>query len=210
MLEPATSEPFDTLAHQAHAARLGMWLFLASELLLFGGFFALLLAYRVEHARGFAEGVHANTKVMGSTNTLVLIISSSCVATAVHVFREGRRRLAGALVFITVALGAVFLVLKMTEYGMHFHDGIYPGGHGAWFKDHTTPGLSTFWPIYFCAPGLHATPVIAGMTFLSIVGRSVLNGRLPLAHVHRLELAAVYWHLVDVVWIFLWPLFYLA
>ena len=210
MSEPATSEPFDTLEHQAHAARLGMWVFLASELLLFGGFFALLTAYRFEHARGFAEAVHANTKVLGSMNTLVLLTSSTCVAIAVHVFREGRRRLARALVFATVALGAVFLALKMTEYGLHFREGIFPGGRGDWFLAHTTPGLSTFWTIYFCATGLHATHVVAGMTFLSIVGRSVLNGRLAPSHAHRLELAAVYWHLVDVVWIFLWPLFYLA
>jgi cytochrome c oxidase subunit 3 len=210
----APSEPhlehFDSFAHQAHAARLGMWVFLSSEILLFAGFFALFAAYRVEHSAAFHEAVRANTKVLGSINTFVLLTSSTLVAGAVEAFREGKRRLSGLMVLATVLLGAVFLALKTTEYLEHFREGIFPGGRGAWFVEHTTQGLPTFWTLYFIATGLHALHIIVGMTILGTLGTQVLRGTLPRSHVHHLELGAIYWHLVDVVWIFLWPLFYLA
>lgn len=201
---------FATMEQQAHAARLGMWLFLSSEMLLFAGFFALFLAYRAHYPEGFAEGVRHNTKVLGSINTGVLLFSSYLAAVAVHRVREGRFGLAAAHVLATIVLGGAFLAIKITEYLHHFHEGIYPGGHGHFFALHPAAGLPVFWTLYFLATGLHALHVTIGMVLLATtlhgMRRRLITPRAP----QRMEIAAVYWHLVDLIWIFLWPLLYLA
>jgi cytochrome c oxidase subunit 3 len=201
---------FESMEQQAHAARLGMWVFLSSELLLFAGLFALFVTYRTVYPAGFAEGVRANTKVLGSINTGVLLVSSYLVATAVHRVREGRLGAAKVLVLATVALGAVFLAIKLTEYGHHFAEGIYPGGQGMFFATHTTPGLTIFWTLYFFMTGLHAVHVTIGMILLSTTILGMRSGKISATAPQRMEIAAIYWHLVDVIWIFLWPLLYLA
>jgi cytochrome c oxidase subunit 3 len=181
--------------------------FLASEALLFSAVLALITAYRADWPAAFADGVHENTKVLGSINTIVLLVSSAILAVAVELRRAGRARFAAALTLVTAALGAVFLAIKFTEYAHHFHEGIYPGARGAYFASHHTPGLPTFWTLYFLATGLHAVHVTVGICVLTY--RGVRDLTRP-THVHVLEATALYWHLVDVIWIFLWPLFYLA
>jgi cytochrome c oxidase subunit 3 len=203
-------EHFESLAQQAHAARLGMWVFLASEVLLFGAIIALFTSYQVHYPEAFREGVHQNTKILGSINTGVLLVSSTAVACSVHALRAGRRRLAGLLVAATMALGTVFLVIKLTEYARHFDEGIYPGGVGHFFREHGARGLAEFWTLYFGMTGLHALHVTVGLTVLGVMLVGIMRGKLGAANAHRLELGAIYWHLVDVIWIFLWPLFYLA
>lgn len=204
------AEPFTDGAQQAHAARLGMWVFLASELLLFAGLFTLFAAYRTEHPDGFRVGVEHATKVLGSINTAVLLVSSTLVALAVSALRRGRTRTSALLVLGTIALGGIFLAIKIAEYLQHFREGIHPGGHGAFFDAHPEPGLSLFWTLYFGMTGLHAVHVAVGASLLAIAAVGILSGRISQASVHRLEIFAIYWHLVDLIWIFLWPLFYLA
>ena len=206
----AHEEHFESLAQQAHAARFGMWIFLASEVLLFGALFALFASYRVHYPAAFREAVAHNTKILGSINTGVLLVSSTLVACSVHVLRASRVRLAAGLVATTMTLGVVFLAIKLTEWLEHFREGIYPGGAGRYFESHPTAGFSQFWTLYFGMTGLHAIHVIIGLTVLGTMLVSLLRGRLTAVHSHRLEISALYWHLVDLVWIFLWPLFYLA
>jgi cytochrome c oxidase subunit 3 len=206
----AVESHFASMEQQAHAARLGMWIFLASEILLFAGLFALFVTYRVEYPEGFAEGVRENTKVLGSLNTGVLLTSSYLVALAVQMVRRGRLGRAALLVAATIALGAAFLGIKITEYVHHFHEGIYPGGAGAFFVHHSATGLPLFWTLYFFMTGLHAVHVTAGMIALSSTLLGMRSGRITRDAPQRMEVAAVYWHLVDVIWIFLWPLLYLA
>jgi cytochrome c oxidase subunit 3 len=201
---------FESMEQQAHAARLGMWVFLASEMLLFAGLFALFVTYRVVFPAGFAEGVRHNTKVLGSINTGVLLTSSYLVASAVHMVRGGNLRAARLLVFATIALGGAFLAIKLAEYGHHFREGIYPGGVGRFFVEHPDDGLPAFWTLYFCMTGLHAFHVTAGMILLATTPGGMGRGKISQAAPQRMEIAAIYWHLVDVIWIFLWPLFYLA
>jgi cytochrome c oxidase subunit 3 len=203
-------EHFESLSQQAHAARLGMWVFLASEVLLFAALFALYASYRMHYVAGFREAVRANTKLLGSINTGVLLASSTIVACGVHALRAGRRRLAAWLVLATMSLGVVFLVIKLTEYGAHFREGIYPGGVGTYFTEHTVRGLPEFWTLYFGMTGLHAVHVTVGITVLGVMLVGILRGGVSPSHAYRLELGAIYWHLVDLVWIFLWPLFYIA
>lgn len=201
---------FEDISKQAHAARLGMWVFLGSEALFFSGLFALYTAYRTEHPHGFGVGVEHNTVVLGSINTAVLLVSSYTVALAVHFIRRGRVRASATLVGATVALGLCFLVIKILEYLDHFRHGIYPGGVGDFFVSHGDAGTKMFFTLYFCMTGLHAIHVFAGMCVLAFLLAKVLRGEIGPWAPHPLVLGAVYWHLVDLIWIFLWPLFYLV
>ncbi len=210
MAEPRAAEHFEDLPRQAHAARLGMWVFLSSEVLFFSGLFALYATYRVEHPEGFGEGVLHNTLVWGTTNTAVLLVSSYTIALAVHRLRLGDTRAAARLTGVTIALGLVFLGVKTHEYLEHFREGIYPGGQGDFFHAHAEPGIQMFFTLYFCMTGLHALHVIAGTCVLGAMLVGMLRGRIGPWAPHPLAIGAVYWHLVDAIWIFLWPLFYLV
>lgn len=198
MSRSARADHFEDLGKQAHAARLGLWVFLASEVLLFGALIALFLAQRAEDRAGFHEAALRNTKLLGSLNTGVLLASSTLVACSAHAMRASRRGLAALLVGGALLLGIVFLVIKVTEYAEHFREDIYPGTG------------SLFWTLYFGMTGLHAIHVTVGIAVLGALAAGVLRGRIDAARPHPLELGATYWHLVDIVWIFLWPLLYLS
>jgi cytochrome c oxidase subunit 3 len=211
--EPSFEAHFESLDRQREAARLGMWIFLASELLLFGALFALYATERAEHPAGFHEGMKHAEVITGSVNTVVLLISSYLVARAVHALRDDRARFAAALTGGTVLLGLVFLGLKFYEYGAHIEEGAVPGGHGAFYLEHRVEGgadgLASYFTLYWLTTGLHAVHVLIGMSILAFFGVAMWRRRLGAGHSHRLEIAALYWHLVDAVWIFLWPLYYL-
>jgi cytochrome c oxidase subunit 3 len=202
-------EHFEDIEKQAHAARLGMWIFLGSEVLFFSGLFALYTAYRTEHPYGFGVGVEHNTIAWGSINTGVLLVSSYTVAMAVHMLRAGNHRASAQLLGATVLLGAAFLAIKTGEYLKHFHEGIYPGGWGSFFQEHRDAGVKMFFTLYFCMTGLHAIHVFAGMCVLGFLLWKVHRRDIGPWASHPLAVGAVYWHLVDLIWIFLWPLFYL-
>jgi cytochrome c oxidase subunit III len=206
----SVAEHFEDAARQAHAAKLGMAVFLATEALLFAGLFTLFAAYQTHYPAAFHEGVRHNTKVLGSINTGVLLVSSTLVACAVHMMRRGLRRVAAVLVAFTMSLGLVFLAIKFTEYAIHFREGIFPGGTGAFFHEHPAAGLPAFWTLYYAVTGLHAVHVIVGITVLGFMLVGILRGRIAPPMTYPLENGALYWHLVDVIWIFVWPLFYLA
>jgi cytochrome c oxidase subunit III len=212
MSEPVAThaDHFEDLERQAYAARLGMWLFLGSELLFFSGLFALYAGYRAEHPVGFGVGVLHNTLVCGSTNTAVLLASSYAVALAVHAVRVGRRTRALACLTWALLLGLSFLAIKSGEYLHHFREGIYPGGVGRFYEDHAEPGVKMFFTLYYCMTGLHAIHVVVGMGVLSYLLVRVFRRTINSANIHPLVVGAIYWHLVDVIWIFLWPLFYLV
>jgi cytochrome c oxidase subunit 3 len=205
------AEHFEGLEQQAHASRLGMWVFLGSEVLFFSGLFALYTAYRIEYPHGFGEGVAHNTLAFGSVNTAVLLVSSYTIATAVHTLRSGRQKACAWLTGVTILLGAGFLAIKMCEYAKHFSDGIFPGGVGASYHgDLGDPGTKMFFTLYFCMTGLHALHVFVGLIVLTFLLVKVTRRQLDASFEHPLAIGAVYWHLVDLFWVFLWPLFYLV
>lgn len=208
MRAPHLYEQFEDLDKQAHAGRLGMWAFLASELLLFAGLLTLYAAYRVMYPVDFALAVSHDDVAIGTANTLVLITSSFTVALSLHAVRRGRDRRAGALLVFSIACGLLFLFLKGLEYRHHFHEGIYPG---AAYRFASLPGggARAFFTLYFLMTGLHALHVIAGLTILAWLAAGALRGAYSPARFIHVELGALYWHLVDVVWIFLWPMLYL-
>jgi len=207
-------------SRRVHAARLGVVIFLASEGLLFAGLFALYAAYRVRFPAAFAAGVRLDLRWLGSLNTGILLASSACMAGAVAVLARGaltppagtgrqaapRSRAAQALMLVTVALGITFLILKGCEYADHIHTGIVPGGHSAWFAAHPDPGLKIFVALYFLMTALHAVHMVVGIVWVSVL---IPGARTDTRSADRIELGALYWHFVDLLWVFLWPLFYL-
>lgn len=212
MAEPVSHEDhFESIERQALAATLGLWVFLASEILFFGALFTTYAAYRAQAPVAFAQAVEENTFWWGSANTVVLLTSSFLVALAVHSLRHAKSRAAYRLVFCTALLGVVFLVIKGYEYYDHFHHGIFPGGQGHWFQEKPRePGMAAFWTLYFIMTGLHAMHVIVGIVVLSVIGFFIKSKRIVHTAPHGLENGAMYWHLVDIMWLFLWPIFYLT
>ena len=188
-------------------AKIGMWLFLFTEMLLFGGLFILYSAYRSEYPREFHEGGQELNYIIGVANTFVLLTSSLTVALSITAIQKGNRRLSMILVGITVALGLVFLINKGIEWSHEFHEGMYPGSPGLSGRP---PGLQLFFGLYFTMTGLHGLHVIAGMAVLTVMLVLLAKERIRTDDSIKLENSGLYWHLVDVIWIFLLPLFYLA
>lgn len=185
-----------------------MWVFLGSETLLFAGLFGLYAGYRSQYPQAFALGVAHDAEWIGSTNTFILLISSFFVAWAVHCLRLARLRLTVLSLGLALALGGAFLCLKAIEYSDHLSHGLAPG-HYYSSRELVQPGCNIFFTLYYFMTGLHAIHVIAGMTLLAWLALRVLRGRTtPTRHV-ELELGGLYWHLVDIIWIFLWPMLYL-
>jgi cytochrome c oxidase subunit III len=166
MSEEAAAHHFGTFEKEAHAARFGMWIFLASEMLLFAGLFTLYSAGRVLHPAGFAEGVAHNLRWLGSVNTLVLITSSFTVALAVHAAGHAKHRAATWCLSITILLGFTFLGFKTYEYATHLAEGAGPGGESLFFVAHDTRGLPLFFSLYYLTTGAHAFHVIVGLIVL--------------------------------------------
>ncbi|HLO67600.1 MAG TPA: cytochrome c oxidase subunit 3 [Holophaga sp.] len=192
----------NTAVHaDAEGTRLGMWLFLVTELVLFGGLFMAYAYQRQLHGAAFHVGGQAMDARLGLTNTAVLITSSLTMALALEAARHGARGLSRAFQGATLALGLAFLAIKAVEWSAKFHHGLRPGHpHLASLP----PGEQAFFGLYFTLTGLHGLHVVAGLLVLG--GILALGKDRPLV----LECGGLYWHLVDIVWIFLLPLFYLA
>jgi cytochrome c oxidase subunit 3 len=205
----APAEHFDSLARQDRAAHLGMWLFLTSEVLLFGALFGLYTGYRLRYAHDFSQAARHNDIAIGTVNTALLITSSLLAAWAVHAIAQDRRRAAWLSLLGTIALGLVFLCLKGLEYREHFQQGIFPGSHYR-FAELPGQGANIFFTMYYLMTGLHALHVTAGLVALGVMLVWTLRGRFSAARHTPLELTVLYWHLVDVIWIFVWPLMYLG
>jgi cytochrome c oxidase subunit 3 len=204
---PADS-PYAERASRDDALRLAIWIFLASEALLFAGLFAAYAAYRLRYPLAFAQGVQKNEEWIGSTNTLILLVSSFFVAWAVHSIAQGRTRASLASLLSAVTLGGAFLGLKALEYSHHLAAGIAPVPY---YHPHelTAAGAPLFATLYYMTTGLHALHVIAGITILLWLAARVARGTTSARSHIELELGGLYWHFVDIVWIFLWPLLYL-
>lgn len=199
---------FEDLEKQTHAARLGMWVFIGSEALLFSALFALYAAYRVAYPTAFREGNMHTNLVLGTAMTVVLVTSSLAVALSLAAVREKEGRGSVFALGAALVLAVVFLVLKGLEYAEHFRDGIYPGYYYR-YAELPDPGAKIFFTLYYFMTGLHALHVIGGMVLLSWLAWGVRRGRWTSEFHTPLELGGMYWHFVDVIWLFLWPLFYL-
>jgi cytochrome c oxidase subunit 3 len=204
----AQHEQYDSLERQHASARLGMWVFLGSELLLFAGLLALYAAYRFRYAADFhAAAAYANVTI-GTINTYVLLTSSLTVALAIDAVKHGRRSRAVLLLAITIAFGLAFDVLKGIEYAQHWSEGIAPGSYYA-FAALPAHGAVLYFTLYYVLTGLHALHVTVGVGVIAWLLVRTRRGDFTRDSYVPLELGGLYWHLVDLVWIFLWPLLYL-
>ncbi len=194
-------------AHRDDAgSRMGMWLFLFTELILFGGLFIIYAVYRYLHYPEFQLAAKELDTMVGTINTLILLTSSLTVALSIVALREGRKGFSRALVAITVLLALAFLVNKYFEWEHKFSLGIYPGSPTL---TNQPSGVILYFGLYFVMTGLHALHVIIGMGVLVYLFVAIGNGRVSPDNSVRLESGGLYWHLVDIIWIFLFPLFYL-
>jgi cytochrome c oxidase subunit 3 len=201
-----THAPFASLEQSDLAARLGLWVFLASELLFFGAFFVLYAALRAEHPAGFAEGVAHGDEWIGGINTMVLLLGSYFVASALRALRAGHRTSAVVRLAATAMLACTFLFLKGIEYAHHIESGMIPGAHTAFFGPSPTPGLASYVTLYWITTAVHAIHVLVGAIVSAVLALGCMRGTV---RAHHVALGGLYWHLVDVIWLFVWPLFYL-
>jgi cytochrome c oxidase subunit III len=188
-------------------SRLGMWLFLVTEMVLFGGLFIGYSYMRYRYPAEFHHGGMELNATLGVINTLVLLTSSLTVVLSIVAVQRAEKQRAMALLSTTLGLGLTFLVIKGFEWSAKFHHGLYPNSaHLATLP----PGEQVFFGLYFTMTGLHGVHVIAGLSVLSVMLWWVATDRIRQDRYIHLENSGLYWHLVDVIWIFLLPLFYLA
>jgi len=199
---------FPSLEVQTHAIRFGMWLFLCTEVLLFAGIFTAYAIYRGAYPEAFAAASRTLDMPLGTFNTLLLVTSSFTVVMAHHAVSHGKNRTTFYYLAASIVMGLGFLVIKAFEYQHKFHVGALPGKFYA-LETLQVPGASIFFTVYFLATGLHALHVCVGLGVLAFVARRAwLNRYSPQAYT-GVELGGLYWHLVDLVWIYLYPLLYL-
>ena len=204
-----THEPFQEAPQQHEADMLGMYIFLASEIMLFGGIFAVAAAYRILHPQDVVEASKRLHVWIGALNTAVLLTSSLAVALAVHAARACKAGRAAALLACAGTLGLAFLCIKFVEYGKELSEGLLPGLSAP--ARFASPVHHLFMNLYLFATGLHAIHVTIGIVLLGTVALRVARGALRLPdRAVVVETAGLYWHLVDVIWVFLYPVLYLA
>ncbi|MCC6849594.1 MAG: cytochrome c oxidase subunit 3 family protein [Deltaproteobacteria bacterium] len=184
-----------------------MWVFIAQEILFFGGLFVAYTVYRFMYPDAFAQGSHHLDVVLGCFNTAVLIGSSLTMAIAVHGAQLGNRWMQVVFLLATIFLGCVFLGVKTIEYGHKFHEHLVPGPN--FLFDGDARHAQIFFSLYFMMTGLHALHMVIGIGILGVLVWQAARGAYGSAYYSPIELTGLYWHFVDIVWIFLFPLLYL-
>jgi len=205
---PALAHHFDNLAQQGEASTLGMWVFLVTEVLFFGGLFLVYLVYRSTYPEAFIAGSHELDVVLGGINTAVLITSSLTMALAVHAAQTGHRRTLMIFLVATMVLGAAFLGIKSVEYYHKFVEHHVPGP-GFQFEEEYIKHAQLFFSLYFIMTGLHALHMIIGLGIMTWMLWWSWRGIVTAEYYSPIEISGLYWHFVDIVWIFLFPLLYL-
>jgi len=199
---------FQDLEHQRETSALGMWIFLITEILFFGGMFACYVVYRTAYPEAWLAGSATLDVKLGAINTAVLIGSSLTMAMAVHAAQLGKRMPLVVFLVLTIVLGGIFLGIKAVEYEHKWEENLIPGpafdfhGQGA-------GNVQLFFALYFALTGMHALHMVIGIGLLGNLVRQSLAGRFDAAYNTPVEMVGLYWHFVDIVWIFLFPLLYL-
>ncbi|MGE0223276.1 MAG: cytochrome c oxidase subunit 3 [Acetobacteraceae bacterium] len=203
-MHDALREPWHSLHRQREGVSLGVWVFLGSEVMFFGGAFLLYAMYRVLYPAAFAEASHEASMMYGSINTALLLTSSLTMTVATEGARAGLRRLALICLLVTVFLGLAFLVVKGLEYREDIHKNLIPGPHFGM----DNPAAQLFWAFYWLLTGVHAVHLSGGILFASLMTFEAWRGTRPLVS-PGFEALGLYWSFVDLVWIFLYAVIYL-
>jgi cytochrome c oxidase subunit 3 len=240
---PALQHHFDTMAQQKEAAVIGMWVFLLTEILFFGGLFVAYMVYRVWYFDAFAEASRSLDLFWGGLNTAVLIGSSLTMAMAVRSAQTNHRKATVNWLILTMILGGVFLGVKVIEYSDKFEHHHVPGANFVWASEHEAPAAGEgaaaehdaaaasspgghrqlslspeqlqrttqiYFSLYFTMTGLHALHMIIGIGLMSVITWMAWKGKFDAEYYTPVEMSGLYWHFVDIVWIFLFPLLYLV
>lgn len=205
---PFLQHHFREMEQQFEAAKIGMWLFLVTEVLLFGGLF---VGYGIMHARhpeAFMAAHHHLDKLMGALNTVFLLTSSLTMVLAVWSAQTSKRKLSILFLVLTLLLACAFLVVKYFEYSHKFHEGLLPGKYYSHVGD-TVPGQFLFFSFYFMMTGLHGIHVVLGMLAIAWILFRTIRGDFSSAYFAPVDITGLYWHLVDLIWIYVFPLMYL-
>jgi cytochrome c oxidase subunit 3 len=215
------SHQFDDLAQQKEASTLGMWAFLATEVMFFGGVFTAFVIYRSfpQYGIAFAQASREHMNIpLGTINTAVLLCSSLTVALSVHFASHGRRKALIIMLLATIGLALTFLIIKAFEYYLEYKHGLFPGLNFHYPPhDHPDPARLTanpayvqlFFYFYFIMTGIHALHMIIGVGVFAFITAQAWRGRYSENYYNPVEISGLYWHFVDLVWIFLFPLLYL-
>ena len=210
---PFLQHHFEDMGQQHEASTLGMWFFVAQEILFFGGIFAAYFVYRAMYPAAWAAGSKLQHWEIGAANTVVLIGSSLTMALAVWGAQGARRRFTALMLVLTLVLGGIFVGVKAYEYAEHIHHGQFPGAAFTYVHapaPELTRGIELFMTFYFTMTGLHALHMVIGAGLLLYFIRRAWRGDFGPEYYSPVEIMGLYWHFVDIVWIFLFPLLYLV
>ena len=199
---------FDSPDQQKDASTLGMWVFLVTEIMFFGGLFLAYVVYRTLHPHAFAAASHELDITLGAINTAVLICSSLTMALAVNAAQLGARKSLVTFLILTIVLGSVFLGIKAVEYHEKFVNHHVPGPSFQ-FEGPDSANAQLFFSLYFAMTGLHALHMIIGIVLLAILAVRARRGAFGADYYTPIDMTGLYWHFVDIIWIFLFPLLYL-
>ena len=199
---------FEDVDQQREAATLGMWAFLVTEIMFFGGVFGAYAICRSMFPEAFAEASNKLNIVLGATNTAVLICSSLTMAMAVRSAQMNKRKPLLLFLILTIVLGLAFLGIKAVEYSHKFHEHLFPGASFLLEGPHA-PQAQIFFTFYFAMTGLHAVHMVIGIGIMLVLLLRAWQGRYSAEYNSPVEIAGLYWHFVDIVWIYLFPLLYL-
>jgi cytochrome c oxidase subunit 3 len=206
---PKLQHHFDDMAQQTEASTLGMWVFLVTEIMFFGGLFLAYLVYRHAEPMGFQEASNHLNVIWGAVNTVVLIVSSLTMALAVRAAQTSAPpKVQVGWIVATMILGASFLGVKVIEYADKFEHHLVPGPNFVWEGKYPA-GAEMFYSLYFCMTGLHALHMIIGLGIMTVIAIMAWRGTFDEEYFTPVEVSGLYWHFVDIVWIFLFPLLYL-
>ncbi|MEX2663292.1 MAG: cytochrome c oxidase subunit 3 family protein [Vicinamibacterales bacterium] len=206
---PKLQHHFDDMAQQAEASTLGMWVFLVTEIMFFGGLFMVYLVYRYQSPEGFAEASNHLNVIWGAANTVVLIVSSLTMAMAVRSAQTSASpKTQVRWLVATMILGAAFLGVKAIEYTDKFTHHLVPGPDFVWPGQYPAPA-EQFYSLYFSMTGLHALHMVIGLGIMTVITFMAWRRQFDASYYTPVEVAGLYWHFVDIVWIFLFPLLYL-
>jgi cytochrome c oxidase subunit III len=214
-LASALQHHFTDFKQQKESVVLGMWSFLIQEVMFFGGLFGTYAVYRYQYPDAFALASAQLNVNLGGVNTIVLICSSLTMAMAVHAASQGKRGGIAFWLLLTIIFGSIFLGVKVVEYKDKYDHGLIPGIKDDGLKtDHATnqprpTGFAIYFALYFAMTGLHAIHMIIGVPILAWLAINGLRGKYGPEWYTPVEMTGLYWHFVDIVWIFLFPLLYL-
>jgi len=215
---PRQQHHFYSMEQQLEASILGMWIFLVTEIMFFGGLFMAYLVYRHMYPLAWTESSHELNVILGGTNTAVLICSSLTMVLAVRSAQIGSRKGQIVNLILTIMLGSTFLVIKYFEYKAKFEHGLVPGPHfdphellpnGSLVPLALPQGSQIFFSLYFIMTGIHALHMVVGIGLMLVMLVFAWQGRFTPDYYNPIEVSGLYWHFVDIVWIFLFPLLYL-